>query len=66
MRWLDDITDSTDVNLGKLQEMMSDREPGMLQSTGSQRVGHNLVTEQQQQNHTWQYLGAKTIGGNEV
>ena len=23
----------------------------MLQSTGSQRVGHDLVTEQQQQNH---------------
>ena len=64
--WLDDITDSMDVNLGKLQEMMRDREPGMLQSTGSQRVGRNLVTGQQQQNHTWEYLGAKTIGGNEV
>ena len=66
VRWLDDITDSMDVNLGKLQEMMRDREPGMLQSTGSQRVGRNLVTGQQQQNHTWEYLGAKTIGGNEV
>ena len=46
VRWLDDITDSMDVNLGKLQEMMRDREPGMLQSTGSQRVGRNLVTVQ--------------------
>ena len=26
MKWLDDITNSTDVNLGKLREMVRDRE----------------------------------------
>ena len=47
-RWLDSITDS-DMNLSKLQETVKDREPGVLQSMGSQRIGLNLVTEQQQQ-----------------
>ena len=41
MRWLDSITDSMDMNLSKLGEMEEDREPGVLQSMGSQRVGHD-------------------------
>ena len=49
MRWLDGITDSVHMNLDELQEMVKDRRPGMLQSMSSQRVGHDLVTEQQQQ-----------------
>ena len=47
MRYLDGITDAMDMNLGKLQEMVRDREACVLQSIGSQRVGHDLVTKQQ-------------------
>ena len=38
---LDGITDSMDMGLSKLQEIMKGRKPGVLQSVGSQRVGHN-------------------------
>ena len=38
MRWLDGITDSLDMSLSKLLEMVKDRETGVLQSVGSQRV----------------------------
>ena len=47
MRWLHGNTNAMDVNLGKLLEMVRTGRPGMLQSMGLQRVGHDWVTEQQ-------------------
>ena len=48
IRWLDGITNSMDMNLGKLQKMVRVRESWHAAVHGSQRVGHNLATEQQQ------------------
>ena len=45
-RWLDGITDSMDKSLSKLREWSTGK-PGVRQSVGSQRMGYDLVTEQQ-------------------
>ena len=45
MRWLDGIVDSMDMNLGKIQEMVRDREAWHTVLHGV-TFGHDVATEQ--------------------
>ena len=48
MRELDGITESVNMSLSKLREIMKNREAVVLQSAGLQRSGHDWATEEQQ------------------
>ena len=48
MKWLDSITDLMDMNLSKLWETVEENSAWPAVTHASQRVGHNLGTEQQQ------------------
>ena len=57
MRWLDGIIDSMDMSLSNSRRWSWTGSTGMLQSMGSQRVGHNWAAEL---NWTWKKFEIKT------
>ena len=45
IRWFDGIINSMDMGLGRLRQLVMAGRPGVLRFMGSQRVGHDWVTE---------------------
>ena len=61
IRWSDSITDSVDMNLSKLWQIWRTGKPGVLESMGLWRVGHDLATKQQQQQQFLIYHSSASV-----
>ena len=57
MKWLDDITDSMDMNVGGLWEMVKDREAWHAMVHETAKVRHDTATEQVSGNKNLTRLG---------